>query len=321
MSRLLFALSLATLTTGALAQTWDETADGGADAGGLIGSAQTVYGNGPLTTITGFMDGGGEEDGYIIEITDPASFSATTINALTEASSVTDTQLWLFDESGAGVQFIDDDPNSGTFLSNMLNDFVVSPGCYMLVVSGFTNDAENSDGDEIWLDTPFNVLRQPDGAGAGNPVVTQWDMNSGQGGEYQIDLTGCSFKQQAECWLLLGTGQGDIPLDFLGVPGQADRLLIDPNTIFGRFDVTLDDIPVFDIPNDPGMIGVHIFAQILMLNPIHFPDDALKMSNAVDVPIHQNASVFGPSSGMQIWVNSNAYLGGVLDIGFLIEGS
>jgi hypothetical protein len=69
--------ALAGLATAAHAQTWDETVNGGGDAGDLPASAQVCAGSGPLTTITG-TNGATDADMFAILITDPASFSAST---------------------------------------------------------------------------------------------------------------------------------------------------------------------------------------------------------------------------------------------------
>ena len=49
-----------------------------------------------LTAITGSLDSVSDADLYLIDITDPADFTASTENTLTEANGL-DTQLFLFD--------------------------------------------------------------------------------------------------------------------------------------------------------------------------------------------------------------------------------
>lgn len=120
---------------------------------------------------------------YLIEITSPGAFSASTVGGATW-----DTALFLFDLGGMGVTFQDD--ASGTLQSTITGTFVPSPGCYYLAISGFDYDPV-SVGGEIWIDTPYFLERAPDGPGAGAPI-TGW-AGSGHTGEYSIFLTGASY--------------------------------------------------------------------------------------------------------------------------------
>jgi hypothetical protein len=100
----LSSIAIAALIASAGAQTWDETANGGGDAGDLPATAQVVLGSGSLTAITGNL-GASDVDMYQIIICDPLNFEATTVGGATF-----DTQLWLFDLNGNGVLHNDDDP-------------------------------------------------------------------------------------------------------------------------------------------------------------------------------------------------------------------
>jgi hypothetical protein len=138
---------------------------------------------------------------YCIEIVDVANFWASTTN---NGTSI-DTQLWLFDENGIGVTFDDDDPGGAGLQSTITGVFVEYPGCYYLAISTYDYDAMNPAGLEIWLDTPFNVERAPDGPGAPGPVAS-WGA-SGSSGEYQIDLRGTTYCiPEPASLLLLGLG-------------------------------------------------------------------------------------------------------------------
>jgi len=163
------------------AQAWDEVGD----AGELPGSAQVPTGPGPLTVITGLIAANGDADMYLIEITDPACFVATTCNAATSI----DTQLWLFDENGMGVTFDDDDPTGCGLQSRITGNACPFPaGCYLLAISTYNNDALNSAGLKIWANSPFGVERCPDGPGAPGPIAS-WDGAGFSSGTYQIDLS------------------------------------------------------------------------------------------------------------------------------------
>jgi hypothetical protein len=80
---------------------WDETINGGGDAGELPETAQST-GSGALTAIRGEMEADGV-DMYAIYISDPSVFSATL-----RCGALFDTQLFLFDANGRGVVHNDD---------------------------------------------------------------------------------------------------------------------------------------------------------------------------------------------------------------------
>ncbi len=99
------------LIAGASAQgTWDETANGGGDAGDLWSNAQVVVGdpNTPLTSITGSRATTSDADIYAILICDPANFYAHTG---TTTQTTFDSQLWLFDSQGRPLWGNDDRPS------------------------------------------------------------------------------------------------------------------------------------------------------------------------------------------------------------------
>jgi hypothetical protein len=69
----------------------------------------------------------------------------------------------------------------------------------MIAVTRYDNDATDSGGNEIWNDTPFGGVRQPDGAGAGNPLGG-WNGTNAANGTYRIDFTGtCKASLNAQC--------------------------------------------------------------------------------------------------------------------------
>jgi hypothetical protein len=184
--KVLFVLTLgvALAATPAIAQNiWFEVGD----AGDLPGIHQVPAGTDPFTAIHGFFTGDAlTADMYCVEILDPMAFGATTTGGTT-----IDTQLWLFDMSGMGITFNDDDP-AGGLQSRITGQFVPGPGEYLLAISaGYTYDAVNAAGQEIWLDSPYNVERMPDGPGAPGPI-TGW-IGSPTPGEYIIALQGASF--------------------------------------------------------------------------------------------------------------------------------
>lgn len=211
----LSSIALSALIASAGAQTWDESANGGGDAGDLPSSAQVVSGSGPLTTIRG-SNGPNDVDMYQIFISDPANFDAV-------ISSDFDSQLWLFAADGNGVLFNEDNPSGGPAQGHIganagqVNgttawaDWYPSNlpvGVYYIAVSRWVTNydrmATSSTG-YIWNATPWRQQRTPDGPGAAEPV-TGWSGNSGNGGFYTITLQGASFVPEPASVVALGAG-------------------------------------------------------------------------------------------------------------------
>ena len=148
---LLFAALLMAVSP-ALAQNWDETGDGGGDAGDLPSSAQAV-GAGPYTSITGEHTDAADLDTYLIHIGDPSLFSATTCDAATTHG---DTTLELLNLDGSGTARNDDDP--GCALNGFLSTLPAGDplyaglpaGLFYLRVGKFANDLLDAGGNPIF---------------------------------------------------------------------------------------------------------------------------------------------------------------------------
>lgn len=205
MKKFACSLLLASLASGsALAGTWDEFLNGDGDAGDLPATLQVTQGVGSLDSITGRIFG--DTDMFCIRITDPQAFSAL-VHIAGDGTPIEngegggagegttlDTQLWLFDTSGHGVAFNDDDPLSeSSLLSRLSGRYVPAPGLYFLALSRYDRDAVDAAGAPIWLDSPYRSERTPDGPGAANAIFG-WDNNvDNVGFDYEIELTGASY--------------------------------------------------------------------------------------------------------------------------------
>jgi len=169
--------TLVGLTTGLPAQ-WVEVGD----AGDVRATAQVPDVPGPLASISGNLTfaNGADVDVYLVVIRDVATFTATTLG-----SAPFDTQLFLFDEHGRGVQHNDD--WGGTVQSSLTGALVPTPGRYYLAISGYNNDPIGKQY-LIWLNQPTNTRRAPDGPSR----FEEWDRfgNQGATGSYTISLTG-----------------------------------------------------------------------------------------------------------------------------------
>jgi hypothetical protein len=91
-----------------------------------------------LSSIGGTLEGNNAVDSYEICIDSPSTFTATT-----QDMANWDTQLTLVDSAGTIIQHNDDsfNQNLGFFtLQSTLNNFVGSPGSYIISISSFSND-------------------------------------------------------------------------------------------------------------------------------------------------------------------------------------
>jgi hypothetical protein len=212
----LSSIAVAALMASAGAQTWDEFANGGGDAGDLPATAQVVLGSGPLTAITGNL-GASDVDMYQILICDPLNFEATTVGG-----TIFDTQLWLFDLNGNGVLHNDDDPSTtGVTQSRIgVGAGTVFPanqpwatwasanlpaGLYYIAISRYNRDPRNAANALIWNNSPFRQQRTPDGPGAPGPV-DNWFGTTADTGAYTIFLQGACFVPEPASMVALGAG-------------------------------------------------------------------------------------------------------------------
>jgi len=176
---------------------WNETANGGGDAGDLPDTAQVVSRpeatpcQTAVTRISGNRNDGADADMYIICITEPGSFSATTVGG-----AGFDTQLFLFKCDGTGVVHNDDCGSVQSCIDNSTG-CITEQGIYLLAITGYNQDPVDSNGNPIWENTPFDAIRCPDGPGAANPIAG-W-TGSGGSGTYVIQLQGAYFVSPAGC--------------------------------------------------------------------------------------------------------------------------
>jgi hypothetical protein len=200
---LVCAMAALTLAAGAArAQVWAEVPDATQFPPGQI-----TAGFGPLTDITGTLAGGLDVDMYCIEIFAPTAFAAWTDptyapGVLGPAFTTFDSQLWLFDASGAAIMHSDDTTSLASGMGFTQPNPIVGPpppffmpGIYMLAISQFDIDPLDAGGSEIWADAPFGGWSGPDGAGL--PFFGGWTgggfPGGAGGGDYHIVLTGASF--------------------------------------------------------------------------------------------------------------------------------
>ncbi|MCL6536217.1 MAG: DVUA0089 family protein [Armatimonadetes bacterium] len=204
---------------------WDETDNGGGDAGDLPATAQIISNSNaqacqtPVPRIRGRL-GADDVDMFVICITDPTAFSASTVG-----STAWDTQLWLFKCNGRGVVHNDDNPDTGGGLQSRIDNrtnCIQQPGVYLLAISRYNRDPVARDGQPIWNPTGSgNAVRCPDGIRADQPVAAWAGATLPPVERYFIQLTGASFVSASGCCITAG---GDVDLN--GCIDDADLLAV-----------------------------------------------------------------------------------------------
>jgi hypothetical protein len=157
-------------------------------AGETLAGYTPVTGTGPLSQISGqFTDT--YEALYRIHISDPAAFSASTVNSPTLG---VDSRLYLFTLAGTGIAS-NDDTSSGEMRASLPagNPLYASlpPGDYLIGISIFDTAPYGSDDNPIFPDMTDGV----NGPTSSAPLATWGDDPEGNQGSYEIDFTGVSY--------------------------------------------------------------------------------------------------------------------------------
>jgi hypothetical protein len=193
LQRLVVAGCLA-FSSQATALPWFEVGE----AGQLPGTAQIVAGAGALESISGTVSSANDADMFLIFISNPATFSATTVGP---GGTLDDTQLFLFNAGGLGVYANDDSVGVRSTLPAGNPNGPLVAGLYYLVISSYNNDPTSAGG-LIFPSTPFTSVFGPTGPGGALPI-SGWS-GSGGTGTYTINLTGASFVPEPGSAALLG---------------------------------------------------------------------------------------------------------------------
>ena len=171
------------------------------DAGDLPSTAQAIAGpaNTTLDSISGSLtltNGISDSDMFRLFITNPATFSASTVGFIQGVNSF-DSQIFLFNAAGLGVVGNDDNAvNGGSQAAIPAGSFNGPAGEYFLLISGSGRYAA-SVGGLIFPNYTDNVTDPtttvgPTGPGGGSPV-TGYTGSSNEGGAYRVALTGAQF--------------------------------------------------------------------------------------------------------------------------------
>ncbi len=230
-------------------EPWDEQFNGGGDAGDLPATAQLVYLSDrqacqdAVTRIRGRFDGTNDVDMYVICITNPATFSASTVGG-----SSLDTQLWLFRCNGKGVVHNDDNPDAETGLQSTIDNrtgCIQRGGIYLLAISLYNRDPVNDRGQPIWNPAGAGrAVRCPDDSSGANTAIAGWAGDTTLTGVYNITLQGAYFVSLDGC-PTCQSHNGDV--DNNGCVDDADLLAVlfafgQSGEDLGRVDVNCDEV-------------------------------------------------------------------------------
>lgn len=182
------------MTAVASADIWTEVGD----APDSPSPGQMTVGVGPLTDIFGTLGDGivvPDVDMYCVRIT-----SASTFGAIVDSADF-DSQMFMFDVSGMGVNHNDDNvglfsglyslgPGAGTPAPIPLVDGAV----YGLAISSYNVDPVDPAGGFMWSNSPFGDQTAPD---LSPGPLSGWS-GDGTGGDYHIRLIGATFCEVPE---------------------------------------------------------------------------------------------------------------------------
>jgi hypothetical protein len=191
-ARLAVFAALCVFASCAYAQSWDETTNGGGDAGEVEGTAQSVGGSGALTSISGAI-GASDRDLYRIRISNSATFSASTVGGTT-----LDTVLVLFNNNGTGIALNDDELGTSTLQSRLPVGSTLyntlPAGDYILGVSIWQAYPTGAAG-AMWTGPQVQAGYTQTWAPLLPGPVTSWTVYNGatSTGAYTVALTGCEF--------------------------------------------------------------------------------------------------------------------------------
>ena len=163
------------------------------DAGSSATTAQatgSVSGQ-ALTTIAGTISATADADFYLISISDPSLFSATTVGG-----SLVDTQIYLFSFDGAPIYLNDDDAGGASLQSSLPAGSVLGPqtaGTYILGVSVSGVDPVNSSNQSLFAPATFSTdLRGPASNTFGTVAGVIDNASFADFGDYSITLSGAA---------------------------------------------------------------------------------------------------------------------------------
>ncbi|MFO0858403.1 MAG: hypothetical protein U0640_13740 [Phycisphaerales bacterium] len=159
------------------------------DAGSLVDTAQQTTGTGQINSISGtFSEGFGlsdYEDVYLITISNPGAFN------ISIGSGPGVPGLFIFDPTTQRGILGSMTGSIGSFSTDFTESFIGTPGVYAIGIA-VNGRMPASDSGPIFSFASPGEISGPDGNGGSLPLIF-WNGTPGTVGEYNFDLTGCSF--------------------------------------------------------------------------------------------------------------------------------
>lgn len=185
---------------------WDETTNGGGDAG-IQTTPQLTAGGSGLETISGVLDPsmGDHVDCYaikVLSVSGEAGFYATTDPGIDPdaVGGDLDTRMWIWEFSGDVISGNDDSPDLPGFYSvvadptgpivytaapgNPVTTALVDGNDYIICLSYYPNDPDDAGGNDLVILSPFVALNGP------NPAAGAFSAyeDSGSDGPYPYTM-------------------------------------------------------------------------------------------------------------------------------------
>jgi len=183
------AVTALVATSAAKAQLYIEQGDAGSTA--ATASPTGATNGAALTAVGGNLSTVGDMDLFLINISNPSTFSASTSNPFTTI----DTQIYLFDLAGNPV-YLNDDASGLSLQSTLPAGSVLGPqsaGQYILGISLSGVDPVNAANTSLFATGTFSTdLRGPAPGGLGPVTGAFNNSSSASPGFYFINLTGAS---------------------------------------------------------------------------------------------------------------------------------
>ena len=134
------------------------------------------------------------------------------------------------------------------------------------------------------------------------------DQATGLQGGWGVDNLTIGNISSAECWLLGGFRKKNYRWG-------NDTLLVEPLLVI---EMTLNNLPVINVPGNSALIGSSLYLQAFMYNPAVYPNDPVVLSQGLDYKIGVSTTSYGTGSGINMWPIGTilVFPGGKIEINF-----
>jgi hypothetical protein len=262
-----------------------------------------------LTTLFAQNNGGspGGNVYFDVEVTNPAGVTVTDfeVNTLetgiaidlnvyitpgTSFGNQTNAAAWTLVASGTGMAMGGDVPSPVD-----TSDFNLAAGTYgMALESGvgvwshrYTSTALTVSNADLMLD-----LGSASNAPFSTPIFEPRTWNGSI----------CYQPGVVECFLIVGLEPVNVPLGTVLSPWATNQDVLLVNPIMLTY-MSLTNLPEVPVPSH-APLGASIYTQGLLMNPVVFGNDPIKLSQAIEWQVGVSTTPFGNTSGLYLWSTS-----------------